>query len=208
MAVSAVWRRVYFLAPCQSESKEQTAAHRRDALCPSTFLSLTCIECSQRFFYNFTCRGIKTTPHFLLHPRLHLRCERYIHAKNLMIAPKNIKIWPCLGWCRPPRPPTRDWRQSGAFHSNTRILNSSLILIQRNEAPHSDGTICQINRRLAAKLFGRLGIQNPDTDEDANQLFVRICGISCGKGRSLKGIISPCWRKVIKSLRSTARAVS
>ena len=36
MAVSAVWRRVYFLAPCPSEPKEQTAAHRRDALCPST----------------------------------------------------------------------------------------------------------------------------------------------------------------------------
>jgi hypothetical protein len=36
MAVSAVWRLVYFLAPCPSEPKEQTAAHRRDALCPST----------------------------------------------------------------------------------------------------------------------------------------------------------------------------
>jgi hypothetical protein len=36
MAVSAVLRLVYFLAPCPSESKEQTAAHRRDALCPST----------------------------------------------------------------------------------------------------------------------------------------------------------------------------
>ena len=36
MAVSAVWRLVYFLAPCRSEPKEQTAAHRRDALCPST----------------------------------------------------------------------------------------------------------------------------------------------------------------------------
>ena len=35
MAVSAVWRLVYFLAPCPSEPKEQTAAHRRDALCPS-----------------------------------------------------------------------------------------------------------------------------------------------------------------------------
>jgi hypothetical protein len=66
MAVSAVWRLVYFLAPCPSESKEQTAAHRRDALCPSAFLSLTCIECcSQRYFYNFTCRGIKTTLHLL-----------------------------------------------------------------------------------------------------------------------------------------------
>jgi len=32
----AVWRRVYFLAPCPSEPNEQTAAHRRDALCPST----------------------------------------------------------------------------------------------------------------------------------------------------------------------------
>ncbi len=29
MAVSAVWRLVYFLAPCPSEPKEQTAAHRR-----------------------------------------------------------------------------------------------------------------------------------------------------------------------------------
>ena len=37
MAVSAVWRQVYFLASCApSEPKEQTAAHRRDALCPST----------------------------------------------------------------------------------------------------------------------------------------------------------------------------
>ena len=47
MAVSAVWRLVYFLAPCPSEPKEQTAAHRRclwlvvptdrrDALCSST----------------------------------------------------------------------------------------------------------------------------------------------------------------------------
>ena len=36
MAVSAVWRLVYFLASCPSEPKEQTAAHRRDALCPST----------------------------------------------------------------------------------------------------------------------------------------------------------------------------
>ena len=36
MAVSAVWRLVYFLAPCPPEPKEQTAAHRRDALCPST----------------------------------------------------------------------------------------------------------------------------------------------------------------------------
>ena len=36
MAVSAVWRLVYFLAPCPSEPKEQTTAHRRDALCPST----------------------------------------------------------------------------------------------------------------------------------------------------------------------------
>ena len=36
MAVSAVWRLVYFLAPCPSEPKEQTAAPRRDALCPST----------------------------------------------------------------------------------------------------------------------------------------------------------------------------
>ena len=36
MAVSAVWRLVYFLAPYPSEPKEQTAAHRRDALCPST----------------------------------------------------------------------------------------------------------------------------------------------------------------------------
>ena len=35
MAVSAVWRLVYFLAPYPSEPKEQTAAHRRDALCPS-----------------------------------------------------------------------------------------------------------------------------------------------------------------------------
>ena len=34
--VSAVWRLVCFLAPCPSEPKEQTAAHRRDALCPST----------------------------------------------------------------------------------------------------------------------------------------------------------------------------
>ena len=36
MAVSAVWRLVYFLAPSPSEPKEQTAAHRRDALCSST----------------------------------------------------------------------------------------------------------------------------------------------------------------------------
>ena len=36
MAVSALWRLVYFLAPYPSEPKEQTAAHRRDALCPST----------------------------------------------------------------------------------------------------------------------------------------------------------------------------
>ena len=36
MAVSAVWIRVYFLAPSPSEPKEQNAAHRRDALCPST----------------------------------------------------------------------------------------------------------------------------------------------------------------------------
>ena len=36
MAVSAVWRLVYFLSPSPSEPKEQTAAHRRDALCPST----------------------------------------------------------------------------------------------------------------------------------------------------------------------------
>jgi len=36
MAVSAVWRLVCFLAPSPSEPKEQTAAHRRDALCPST----------------------------------------------------------------------------------------------------------------------------------------------------------------------------
>jgi hypothetical protein len=36
MAVSAVWRLVCFLAPYPSEPKEQTAAHRRDALCPST----------------------------------------------------------------------------------------------------------------------------------------------------------------------------
>ena len=36
MAVSVVWRLVYFLAHCPSEPKEQTAAHRRDALCPST----------------------------------------------------------------------------------------------------------------------------------------------------------------------------
>ena len=36
MAVSDVWRLVCFLAPCPSEPKEQTAAHRRDALCPST----------------------------------------------------------------------------------------------------------------------------------------------------------------------------
>ena len=136
MAVSVVWRLVYFLAPCPSESKEQTVAHRRDALCPSTFLSLTCIECSQGFFYNFTCRGIKATPHLLLHPRLHLRCERYIHTKNLMIAPKNAKLCPCP--VEPnPRPPSRDWRQSGAFRSKTRISNSSLMLIQRNEAPHS-----------------------------------------------------------------------
>jgi hypothetical protein len=35
MAVSAVWRLVYFLAPFPSEPKEQTAAHRRDALCAS-----------------------------------------------------------------------------------------------------------------------------------------------------------------------------
>ena len=34
MAVSAVWRLVYFLAPCPSEPKEQTAAHRRDAAVP------------------------------------------------------------------------------------------------------------------------------------------------------------------------------
>ncbi len=33
--VSAVWRLVYLLAPCPSEPKAQTAAHRRDALCPS-----------------------------------------------------------------------------------------------------------------------------------------------------------------------------
>ena len=36
MAVSAVWRLVYFLAPWPAEAKEQTAAHRRDALCPYT----------------------------------------------------------------------------------------------------------------------------------------------------------------------------
>jgi len=47
MAVSAVWRLVYFLAPCRSQPKEQTAAQRRclllveptdrrDVLCPST----------------------------------------------------------------------------------------------------------------------------------------------------------------------------
>jgi len=36
MAVSAVWTLVYLLAPFPSEPKEQTAAHRRDALCPST----------------------------------------------------------------------------------------------------------------------------------------------------------------------------
>jgi hypothetical protein len=36
MAVSAVWRLVCFLAPSPWEPKEQTAAHRRDALCPST----------------------------------------------------------------------------------------------------------------------------------------------------------------------------
>ncbi|NBS52275.1 MAG: hypothetical protein EBS96_06595 [Spartobacteria bacterium] len=36
MAVSAVWRLVCVLAPCPSEPKELTAAHRRDALCPST----------------------------------------------------------------------------------------------------------------------------------------------------------------------------
>ena len=36
MAVSAVWIRVYFLAPSPSEPKGQNAAHRRDALCPST----------------------------------------------------------------------------------------------------------------------------------------------------------------------------
>jgi len=35
MAVSAVWGLVYLLAPSPSEPKEQTAAHRRDALCPS-----------------------------------------------------------------------------------------------------------------------------------------------------------------------------
>ena len=35
MAVSAVWRMVYFLATLASRTKEQTAAHRRDALCPS-----------------------------------------------------------------------------------------------------------------------------------------------------------------------------
>ncbi len=34
--MAAVWRLVYFLAPCPPEPKEQTAAHRRDALCPST----------------------------------------------------------------------------------------------------------------------------------------------------------------------------
>jgi hypothetical protein len=67
-----------------------------------------------------------------------------------------------------PRPPTRDWRQSGAFHSYSRISDSSLMLIQRNEAPHSDGTICEIVRGLATKLFGRSGIQHPDADEDAD----------------------------------------
>ena len=36
MAVSTVWKLVYFLAPSPSESKEQTSAHRRDALCPSS----------------------------------------------------------------------------------------------------------------------------------------------------------------------------
>ena len=35
MAVSAVWRLVYPLAACPSESRSRTAAHRRDALCPS-----------------------------------------------------------------------------------------------------------------------------------------------------------------------------
>ena len=35
MAVSAVWTLVYLLAPLPPEQKEQTAAHRRDALCPS-----------------------------------------------------------------------------------------------------------------------------------------------------------------------------
>jgi hypothetical protein len=34
MAVSAVWRMVFFLAPSPSEPKEQSAAHRRDAAVP------------------------------------------------------------------------------------------------------------------------------------------------------------------------------
>ena len=36
MAVSAVLRLVYFLATLPIGTKAQTAAHRRDALCPST----------------------------------------------------------------------------------------------------------------------------------------------------------------------------
>ena len=102
-----------------------------------------------------------------VHPRLHLRCERCIHAKNLILRQRMSNVG-SVPMAPNPRAPTRDWRQPGAFHSYSRILNSSLMLIQRNEAPHSHGTICEIVSGFITEFFRCPGIQNPDADEYAD----------------------------------------
>jgi len=43
-----------------------------------------------------------------------------------------------------------------------------LMLIQRNEAPHSHGAVCEIVSGFITEFFRCPGIQNPDTNEDAD----------------------------------------
>ena len=65
MAVSAVWRLVCFLAPCPSEPKEQTAAHRRDALCPSTKIQKQAAFGISHYFRHLAADGYECLSHLI-----------------------------------------------------------------------------------------------------------------------------------------------